>query len=350
MWVQRENKKLDLLSFMKSDFRLLEVTEKASVDYSNLMDDFCALVLKKEESYPEIGGWLEKKVIPQLSQPNRKAFVAYLDSRPVGTMIFKTGKSSKLCHLHVANDMRRKKIGEALITLMAIQLKQTAEEVYFTIPESVWADQEPFFSQFGFLNQGQASRQYRLFDRELFCSATSTEFLSASLRSLSELTQTLCFGPITQEPALVMSIRPSFARQIFEGKKTVEIRKRFSEKWVGHRITIYASKPEQALVGEATIKNVDTNYPQVIWERYGSEVGCDLAEFLKYCGDSNVVSAIILSEISRLDHPLKRSFLATVFNDPMVPPQSYTLLAKPSAWSNAASIASALGSHGRTDE
>ena len=336
---------MDLISLMKNDFRLSRVYGRDSVDQSNLLSDFRSVILEKEHSYPEIGDWLENQVLPQLGHPNRTAYVAYSDNRPVGAVVFKISSRPKLCHLHISDDVRRQSLGDVLLALMALQVGNLAREVHFTIPESVWEEQKGFFSRFGFRNHGEASRQYRLFDRELYCSAPIAEFSQVALRRLGELTGELHFGPIRQEPSLLLSIRPVFARRILEGKKTIEIRRKFSRRWNGHRIAIYASHPEQSVVGEATIDMIDSDRPEAIWERYASGIRCELNEFLEYCDGSRTLTAIGLRDVSRFDPPLKRSSLVSIFGDPLRPPQSYFLLGDAKPWSSATSIASMLGSH-----
>ena len=142
-----------------------------------------------------------------------------------------------------------------------------------------------FFERFGFRNSGECSRQYRLFDRELVCVANSGEFVTRALRQLVGLAGELRFGAIKDQPSLLLSIRPKFAHRILEGKKTVEVRRRFSKRWVGHRIAIYSSSPERAVVGEADIVMIEVDSPVCIWERYGQQMGCDMGEYLAYCQD-----------------------------------------------------------------
>ena len=67
-----------------------------------------------------------------------------------------------------------------------------------------------------------------------------------------------------------------------EGKKKVEIRTSFSEKWEGTKVCVYASKPAQRLVGEATISAVEKGAHQEIWERFGGLTGVSMENYDAY--------------------------------------------------------------------
>lgn len=334
---------MDLVSLMKSDFTLTRVRQEDVVSQSYVLNDFVSLIRKREESYPEIMTWLDDRVLSQVGKANRAAFVAHSDGKPVGAAVFKLSKRPKLCHLHVVGESRHQRLGKAFLGLLALRVGRGSGRVHFTIPESIWEEERGFFERFGFRNTGEYSRQYRLFDRELVCVANSGEFVTRALRQLGGLAGELRFGAMKQEPSLLLSIRPRFAHRILEGKKTVEVRKRFSKRWVGHRIAIYSSSPERAVVGEADIEMVEIDSPECIWERYGQQIGCDLGEYLAYCKDKDEVVAIGLGNISRCVTPLEMSLLDTMFENSMRPPQSYFLLADSAPWSKAVSIASASG-------
>ena len=335
---------MDLTSLMKSEFRLAQLSGERSEDQAQLLEHFRSVLLEQEHSYPEIRRWLRRRVVPQLDRADRSAYVAYSDGHPIGAAVFKLSHRPKLCHLSIAGHARRQRLGDAFLGLLALQVGRTARNIHFTIPESVWEEQKSFFSRFGFSNHGEASRQYRLFDRELFCSASVDDCSRVALARLGELAEELQFGPVRQHPSLLLSIRPEPARRILQGRKRVEIRRKFSERWVGHRIALYASHPVQAVVGEATIEMVEKGTPREIWRRYEPDIGCTLGQFRAYCGGSGTLSAVGLREVSRFETTLKRSSLVSMFGRPMRPPQSYFLLRDRTPWSNAVSLASSLDS------
>ena len=334
---------MDLFISQRSDFRISRICGTDSVDESVLFNDLRASIFENQQSYPKIDTWLENRVIPQLCRPDRIAYLATLDGRPVGAAIFKVSNRIKLCHLNVSTLARRRGIGEVFFGLLVLQLSAKSREIYFTVPESVWEEQAKFFEKYGFMYYGQATRQYRLFDREFYCSAPFSKFSSVALRRLGELAGELNFGQIGREPALLLSVQPRFAHSILEGKKTIEVRKKFSRRWVGHRLAIYSSYPDQAVVGEATVDMICAATPDEIWSRFAGQIYCTFEEFEKYSSQSSTLCAVGLRDVTRFDIPLERSSLVSIFGGPMRPPQSYFLLGDRNPWTCAVSLASTLG-------
>jgi predicted transcriptional regulator len=62
----------------------------------------------------------------------------------------------------------------------------------------------------------------------------------------------------------------------------VEIRRRFSTRWVDRSLSIYASEPERKIVGKAQIKAVVPGSPNDIWDVFGCDLACSRAEFDEY--------------------------------------------------------------------
>jgi predicted transcriptional regulator len=147
--------------------------------------------------------------------------------------------------------------------------------------------------------------------------------------------------------SLLMSIKPQYAQKILAGEKLIEIRKKFSIRWVGARAALYSSRPMSALVGEATIRSVDCGTPNQIWAEFGTLIGCSPKEFKDYVGLANSVSAIELSDISPYREPVPLSQVEHLLDERLRPPQSYCdlRLNDGSVWGKAVSVASLL--HGR---
>lgn len=73
---------------------------------------------------------------------------------------------------------------------------------------------------------------------------------------------------------IVISIRPEFSEKILEGKKTVELRRRFPEESAKGAVAyIYSTSPTMAMVGFAVICNVVKLPVKQIWDRY-SDFAC----------------------------------------------------------------------------
>ena len=334
---------MDLFQSTRSHFRFSRIVKRDVGEQSANLFDFRALILQKQHSYPRISRWLDKQVLSQLEHPARAAYVAHLDDQPVGAVVVKISDGLKLCHLRIVEDTRRQQLGDVFMGLVALHHGISSDRIYFTIPESVWEDQKYFFERFSFECHGQATKQYRLFDKELYCSASFSEYSRVALGRVGDLAHELNFGPIKEKPTLLLSMHPRFAYSILGGIKSIEVRRKFSRRWIGHRVAIYASNPEQAIVGEATIEMVDVAKPEDIWRRYAVDMDCDADEFVTYCEGASVISAIGLRDVVRFAEPIRRSSLVSMFGRAVRPPQSYFLLRHGDPWTEAISIASTLG-------
>ena len=65
--------------------------------------------------------------------------------------------------------------------------------------------------------------------------------------------------------AMLLSIKPKYAKVILEGKKQYEFRKSRPKDGVD-RIIFYASAPQKEVVGEALIDEILEGTPKEIWE------------------------------------------------------------------------------------
>src|SRR3990170_1529253 len=106
---------------------------------------------------------------------------------------------------------------------MTFELRQVAERIHFTLPESVWAAKQPFFQSFGFSDPVQSARQYRLFDNELTCSAPFGDVWRHTLDKLPKLSELFSIGSYSMNNRLLMSVKPQFAERIVSGQKRIEL-------------------------------------------------------------------------------------------------------------------------------
>src|SRR5690349_10384259 len=103
---------------------------------------------------------------------------------------------------------------------------------------------------------------------------------------------------------VLISIRPKHADKIFNGSKTVELRRRKPKIATGARIWIYATRPTAALRGCATLDRVETAAPSVIWEKFRRHVSVSKDDFDKYFSGQSIAHALILSEVQELENPI----------------------------------------------
>ena len=106
---------------------------------------------------------------------------------------------------------------------------------------------------------------------------------------------------MSKEGCIVISIKPKWVDLIFSGKKTIELRRSFSNKIDnGAQAIIYSSAPVSAIVGTVIIKSVEKNTPVSIWSKFSKETQASKAEFDTYYDGRGYGIALTLSEPKRL--------------------------------------------------
>lgn len=98
----------------------------------------------------------------------------------------------------------------------------------------------------------------------------------------------------------LISIHPGYADAILDGTKTIELRRRVPELSNGTRLWIYATRPTAAVVGVATIRDVNRAHPQTIWRKHRDGAGVDHASFMEYFQGAQEAVAILLAAVKRV--------------------------------------------------
>ena len=134
--------------------------------------------------------------------------------------------------------------------------------------------------------------------------------------------------------ALLLSIRAEFAQRIFDGDKTVELRRRHPRVAAGDYLVIYVPAPFKCIFGVASVERVVEARIETLWRkvRYGCAV--TRAEFRTYFAGVAVGYGIVLSRPARLASPLPLDMLREI--QPRFTPQGYKYLSR-------AGISEALG-------
>jgi predicted transcriptional regulator len=302
------------------------------------------LIARNDDQYPGIDRWFATRVVPGLRSGERKAYVAYENDKPIAAAILKLGRSAKFCHLRVDDEHRRADLGQILWIQMTMDVMDYAQEIHFTLPESLWDTKRDFFGSFGFSEARRTLLHYRKNDGELSCSTSVSTVYSAIVKKIPLLLKRFCLRKYSSGTDIVMSMKPSFARKVIAGSKSIEIRRRFSRKWVGHEAILYATKPLGSLVGRATINSVTDDQPDRVWSQFGSSIGCSRAEFDAYVGSSDRVSAIEFKNVVQYGEAIPLSQISDLIHQKLTPPQSYfeVTFEKMSAWMNAIYFAGLL--------
>jgi predicted transcriptional regulator len=292
--------------------------------------------------YPAIEQWLSTKVLPGIRQDERVAFVGYLDQTPLVSAVVKKGADAKFCHLHIDSVLRDFHLGEVFFSLMALEVRDLAKTTHFTLPKSVWQDEGQFFRSFGFCEVWSSDKQYRLFDEELHSTAPFSRVWHCAVEKMPKLAQYYAIGGFSPDNQLLLSVHPRYAEDIMKRRKTVELRRKFSTRWLGYRINLYATAPVMSLIGEARISGVAVETPERIWNRFQAEIGCTRPEFDAYVKGAEEIYAIELDDIRPYKSRIPIVQAAQMLGENLVPPQSFLTLEKNRAWAKAISLAAYL--------
>jgi len=117
---------------------------------------------------------------------------------------------------------------------------------------------------------------------------------------------------------VLISIRPIFADRIKEGRKTVEIRKKFS-KYKNKWFYIYESKPVQKITARFRVEKISTSTPELIWEETAVKNGLDLYEFYNYTNRLQIseVTAVYITDLEVFKEPIDPYKLIDNFRPPV---------------------------------
>lgn len=325
--------------------RDLSIARLTPADVLGLSDHFLKfreLVLSNAEMYPGIEDWFADKVIPGACAGRRALFIAYHDEMPIASAVVKAESDAKFCHLRIAEEFQDAHIGELFFSLMAAEVRHVARRVYFTLPESLWANKSGFFASFGFQAATLSSQQYDRPQTELRCDAAFHDVWRAVGEKLPKLLSSFTVDGRSHDAALLMSIRPRHVDSIFSGTKTVEIRRKFSTKWQDHWVSLYATTPASELVGRAKIARVLHASPDAIWLEHGGAIGCGRAEFDEYTRGAETVYAIVLEDVSPFASRVSLDEARALTSPDLSVPQSYSVLGAANRWTSVVALASIM--------
>lgn len=331
-----------LFSQVARDFSISRIARDDAARLTDRWRDLRALVLRCEPMYPHIDRWVDDRLRHGIGAGRHSAFVGYHLGRPVVSSVVKRGRLAKFCHLKVDDDLQRSHIGEFFFALMAMEVLAEAEQIHFTLPEGLWSSKRDFFSGFAFGVAERSGRQYRLFEDELHCAAPANSVWKSVVRKLPRLRAVLSIDSCSQDTGLLLSVKPRHARAILEGRKRVEIRRKFPSKWEGSRLTLYASQPTSSVVGEAIAERLIRAEPTCLWREFSSSLGCTKEEFDTYTAGSEEAIAIVLSNVRSYATPMPLETIRALVDRSLRPPQSYAQLLPESPWAQAIPIVSLL--------
>lgn len=117
---------------------------------------------------------------------------------------------------------------------------------------------------------------------------------------------------------VLLSIKPEFVEQIFNGKKKFEYRKRIFKKEV-ESVVVYSTMPVGKIIGEFTIEKIINDSPEAIWDQTNLDSGISEDFFNDYFSEKEEGFAIKIKEFREYDTPISPQDIFENF----VAPQSY---------------------------
>lgn len=100
---------------------------------------------------------------------------------------------------------------------------------------------------------------------------------------------------MTEDRALLLSVKPQYADLILDGRKTVELRRTLPALLAGASIVLYGSSPARAILGTATLVAVECETPAQLWKSVGHLTGIGFEQFAAYFANTSVAYGLRLT-------------------------------------------------------
>ncbi len=128
---------------------------------------------------------------------------------------------------------------------------------------------------------------------------------------------------------LLISIKPKYAKKIFKGEKTIELRKSAPTKAKkGSYLLIYVTSPIQELWGICKIENIIKEKPHILWKNLGKQTGITKQEFQEYYKTNDKAYGIQLTDVTNLfENSVNLDNLRNIIPG-FMPPQTYRYIDK----------------------
>ncbi len=127
---------------------------------------------------------------------------------------------------------------------------------------------------------------------------------------------------------IALSIKPIYASAILSGRKTVEFRKNGIPTDI-KTVVLYATQPEQNIVGYFNVKSCETEHPKVLWEKYGDHGYIGVDGFMEYYKGKDSGKCFIIDKAYQFKVPVPLHACKSFSKSP----QSFAYLLK-SEWRN----------------
>ncbi|MGX7668924.1 ASCH domain-containing protein [Flavobacterium pedocola] len=122
--------------------------------------------------------------------------------------------------------------------------------------------------------------------------------------------------------ALFISIKPEFVEKIFNGTKTIELRKSVPNVKKNDLIIIYSTGPVMSVIGTCRVNNIISLKPTKLWDEYYGKMGIDKKRYFEYYKGKDVAVGIFLKDAKKMEKAIPLSELRVKFKN-FHPPQTF---------------------------
>ena len=120
--------------------------------------------------------------------------------------------------------------------------------------------------------------------------------------------------------AVILSIRPEYARRILEGSKTIELRRSSMGLEPRDVVLVYVSAPEQRFMFWFRVARVETLPIEEMWHRYHEKLGIEREPYVAYFADAKTATGLHVGELHPLLPEIPLAEVRALVSD-FVPPQ-----------------------------
>lgn len=118
---------------------------------------------------------------------------------------------------------------------------------------------------------------------------------------------------------ILLSIKPEFVKDIFEGEKLFEYRRSIFKMTDISKVVVYATMPVGKIVGEFRIERIIEDSPQEIWRKTSKVSGLSKKRFDQYFKGKKTGFALQITEPRLYENPID----PRIHNETFVAPQSF---------------------------
>ncbi len=116
----------------------------------------------------------------------------------------------------------------------------------------------------------------------------------------------------------LLSIKPIYAHSILSGKKKVEFRKASFKRDV-RKIYIYSSAPDKRIIGYFLVKEIVSDKPKNLWNKYNEVGSISKKDFFNYYLNKEIGYSILIDKAFKFRNPIDPKTVIENFT----PPQSF---------------------------